>query len=459
MARPSWGRGLTASRSSLPLVLARSVTLNVLGRAGFLGVGFVAAIVLARVLGPADRGLLGEMVAASSIGLILFGVGIPLAVTYYASRPGVSHGALLGNSLAWTLGLCVVILPLAWLFHGQLADAFGEGRGGRVWVLAAALVPMTFLDWTTHNQLVGMLRFGLFNALTILARVLYLVAIVVLVAVLGGGVGAAVVATMLGSAVMVIGSLPTILHFGRPRLERALMGAMTRYGARVQIGSFLQQANARFDVLILQGFRPLSDVGYYIVAQTIAELVLTAATAFQTSVLPLVAHDDGDLGRQRTTSTDSVRHYGILAGVATLFNAAFGTLVILFAYGAEFHPAVLPFFILLPSIWFLGLGMVIQGDLGGRGRPGLSSALTGLGAVATVAFDLLLIPPFGVIGAACASVIAYTVFGVASLVALGRVADIPLRTMVVPRRSDIAGYRSALRGLPARLAARSGRAR
>lgn len=431
------------------------MTLNFLGRAGNLAIGFVTSILLARVLGPTDRGLLGEMTAVSSIGLIVVGVGIPLAVNYYASRPMAAPGSLLGNSLLWTAGLCVVIIPLAAVFHGQLADAFGGGRGGYAWVLAAALIPATFLDWTTHNQLVGMLRFGLFNALTILSRGVYLVAIVVLVAVLDLGVGAAVASTIIASLLMVSCSMPTVLRFGRPRLDRALMRAMVRYGARVQIGSFLQQANARLDVLILQGFRPLSDVGYYVVAQTIAELVMTIALAFQTSVLPLVAHDHGDSERQRATSTDSIRHYGILAAAATVFNAGFGALVILFAYGPEFHPAVAPFFILLPSIWFLGMGMVIQADLGGRGRPGLSSALAALAAVATVVFDLLLIPPFGVIGAACASVIAYTTFGVGSLIALGRVADLPLRTLVLPRRTDFADYLRAIRSVPGRLRART----
>ena len=431
-------------------MLARSVILNVVGRVGGLAIGFAASVILARALGPSDRGLLAEMLAVSSLALIVAGIGIPLAVVYYSSRPHASPAALLGNSLAWTLGLVAVLVPLAWWLHDPIADAVGHGRGGEVWILAAALVPATFLDWTTHNQIIGALRFGLFNALAIAARVVYLVGIVVLVAVLGFGAGAAIVASILASLAMVIGSLPSILRAGRPRLDGRLMGAMLRYGARVQVGSLFQATNARFDVLILQGFRPLADVGYYIVAQTIAELVITLATAFQTSVLPLVARYEGD-ARQGVTSADSVRHYGILAAVATMVNAAFGTVVILFAFGPSFHPAVAPMLVLLPGIWFLGVGTVIQGDLGGRGRPGLSSALAGVAAVVTVALDFALIPRFGVMGAAVASVIAYFVYGFASLLALSRVSRVSLRDMVVPRRTDFAAYLRLVRSLPARV--------
>nr|MDQ4040199.1 oligosaccharide flippase family protein [Actinomycetota bacterium] len=371
-------------------------------------------------------------------------------VMFYSSRAGARPAALLGNSLVWTLGLVALVVPLAWVFHEQIADALSHGRGGEVWILAAVLVPVTFLDWTTHNQVIGALRFAFFNALAVGSRLVYLVGIVVLVAILGLGVGAAVVATILASAVMVAGSLPSILRAGRPHFDGPLMRSMLRYGARVQVGSLFQAANTRLDVLILQAYRPLADVGYYIVAQTIAELVITLASAFQTSILPLVARYEGE-DRQETTSADSIRHYGILAGAATLANAAFGTAVILFAYGPEFHPAVTPMLVLLPGIWFLGIGMVIQGDLSGRGRPGLSSMLAGMAAVVTVAFDFLLIPPYGVVGAACASVIAYTTFGTASMIALSRVSRIPLRRMLVPRRADFAAYGRAVGVLAARL--------
>ncbi|MDX6696628.1 MAG: hypothetical protein QOE65_25 [Solirubrobacteraceae bacterium] len=437
-------------------MLARSVSLNVAGRVASLGLGFVASILLARLLGPTDRGLLGIMLSAGTLALAVVGVGIPLAVTYYASRKDSSPGALLGNSLLWTGLIAVVLVPPVWFLHDPVADVLGRGRGGATWALAAALVPITFLDWTTHNQLVGMLRFGRYNALVALSKVGYLLGVAFFLAVLDLGVTAGLIATGLSSALMIGGSVGPSLAKERPRVDLAVMRRLMRYGVRVQVGSLTQIANTRLDVVVLQFFRPLSDVGYYVVAQSMAELVTTLGLAFQTSVLPLVSHYEGD-DRQRETSVASVRHHGILAGVAVLFNAVFGTLVILLAFGNAFHPAVLPMLILLPGVWFLGMGAVIQGDLGGRGRPGLSSALAGVAALATVGLDLLLIPPLGVPGAAIASVIAYAIYGGASLVALSRVSGIPVAEMIVPRRSDFAAYARILRSLPARLrAARSG---
>ncbi len=431
-------------------LLARFVALNMMGVFATGVIGFVASIVLARLLGPSDRGLVALMYSVSSLALVLAGLGVPWATIYYAKRSDATPQGLLGNSLLQAGVMAAVLVPAAWVGYQWLANTFGQGEGGTTWVLAAVLVPIVFLDWTTHGQLQGMLLFGRYNMLSILAKIAYLLTILVLLGIFSLGVAAGMYAYIVASLVMIGGALRPILASRRPQIELQLLRRMLHYGSRVQVGSIFQVAMARLDIVILQLFRPLSQVGYYVVAQTIAELLLQLSGAFQMSVMPLVSRYQGDM-RQATTSADSVRHYGLVGGAATIGNAFFGTAIILFAYGSQYQSAIVPMLVLLPGIWFLGMGSVIQGDLSGRGRPGLSSQLAGLAAVVTIVLDLALIPPFGVIGAAIASVIAYTTYGVVSLMALRNLSGIPIRRLVTPTRADIAGYWLFLRQLPGRL--------
>jgi O-antigen/teichoic acid export membrane protein len=437
-------------RQDLLVVLARSVTLNFLGQVGGLAVGFIASILLARWLGPSDRGLLGIMMSIVELGVAFAGVGLPFAVGYYASRLRASSGALLGNSLLFTALLAVVFVPSFWLLQDSIADLVARGEGGEAWVIVAALVPVTFLSYATSHQLSGRLRFGLYNALLIASRVAVLAGVVALVGLLDLGVSGALAATAAGAVLMIVGSLPDILGAGRPRLDWGLLRRMVGYGARVEVGAVFQLLNARLDVVILQFFRPLTEVGYYVIAQIVAELVITLARAFQTSLLPLIARLEGE-ERQALTTIAAVRHHGILAAAAILVNAVFGTLVIVFGYGPSFRGALLPMLILLPGMWFLGTGTVVAGDLRGRGRPGLSSALGGLAVGVTIGLDLLLIPDYGAVGAAVASLVAYTVFGSTSLVALSRVSGIPLRSLLTPTRADLAVYPAVIGSGLARL--------
>lgn len=428
-----------ALRPSDDNLLARSLTLNIGGRVVGLITGFFSSVLLARLLGPADRGLLALMISVSTVALAVGAVGQPLASTYFASRKDARPRAIAGNVFLQGLVLTLVFVPFTALLHQPIADAFGRGQGGMTWTLAAVLIPVTFLDWTTSNQLLGMLRFGFYNGLKFIVGLAYTAAIVVMLEVLHLGVAGGLIATALGSVVTILGCIRPILGRKRPLFDWSLMKHMLRYGWRVQVGVIFQQINYRLDVVIMQFFRPLSQVGYYVAAQTVAEFVITIATAFQSSLLPLVSHFEGE-DRQDLVTAQSLRHYGILAGAAVLANAFVGTAIIYFAYGPKFRPAVIPMLVLLPGVWFLGMGLVIQSDLGGRGRPGLSSRLAALAGAVTLVLDFALIPPLGVLGGALASVTAYTTFGIASLITLHRVSSIPFRELAVPKRSDFGLY-------------------
>lgn len=420
-------------------MLARAVTLNALGQFSTLAVGFVGSILIARWLGPADRGLLGLISSTSSFAIAIVGFGWPLAVGFFASKRDSAQGALLGNTFAFAVVLTVVLVPLAWLSRGTLADTFGRGRGDLVWVAAAGLVPLALLEYTLPNQLVGGLRFGLLSAINVLAKAAYLVVAVVLVGVFGFGVAGGIAAVAVTSIVTAAGCLPTLLRLERPRLDLAVARSLLDYGRRVQIGTVFQLANYRLDVIVAQFFLSLSAVGAYLMAEILAELVIVIAQAFQMSVLPLVSRDEEGPDALRTAIA-SLHHHGILAAAAIVGNAVFGSLVILFVLGTSYRQALTPFLILLPAVWFLGTGAVVGGVLRGLGRPGGASLLSGGTVVVTVLLDVTLIPAFGTVGAAVASLCAYTVFGVASVVYLGRHTGLAVRELIVPTKSDLQLY-------------------
>jgi O-antigen/teichoic acid export membrane protein/O-antigen ligase len=424
-------------------LFARSLAFNIGGRAAGMVMSFVSSVLLARLLGPTNRGLLGVELSASTVAIGILALGQPLAVTYHASRKDANHRAILGNTVLHALALSAVLIPLSAIFFKQIANLIGHGHGGATWILATALVPLTFLDWTVSNQLLGMLRFGYYNALKLFASTASTIAIVLFLSVLSWGVTGGLLATGLASVISIAGSVSQISGRERPTVDRPLFRQMFSYGTRVQVGVVFTMVNYRLDVLIMQFYRSLAQVGYYVVAQTIAELVITVAQAFQASLLPLVSHFEGS-DRQRSVTTSSIRHYGILAATAAIVNAGFGSVVIYVLYGHAFAPAVAPMLVLLPGVWFLGMGFVVQSDLGGRGRPGVSSTLAGMAALITVVLDVVLIPPLGVMGGAIASVCAYTTYGVSSLIVLSRVSGIPLRELTVPTREELSFYRRLL---------------
>jgi len=422
-------------------MLSRSVVLNALGQASSLVLGFAASVVLARWLGPANRGVLAIMLSVVGLAYILLGSGLPNSVEYHASRRDVRNGSVLGNTLLYGLVLAAVLIPVFWVAGGPIADLVAKGRGGDAWILVGALVPLGFIQWTCGNQLMGLLRFGLYNLLFALSRLSYVVVVLILLTVVHLGLSAGLWAAVVGALVMIVGSLVAVARVDRPRLDGALMRRMLSYGARNQIGLVFQSLNYRLDVVILQFFVPLREVGYYVIAQIVAELTLTLANSFQ-GVLALVSREERE-ERRTATTTASLRHHGILAAGTLVATAVGGPLLIRYAFGHAFQAAIVPMLLLLPGIWFLGTGRVVSANLAGLGRPGLPSTFAGVAALVTVALDLSLIPTLGIYGAVIASVCAYTTYGLGSLLALSRVSGISARDLLVPTRADFRIYPAA----------------
>lgn len=422
---------------------------NVFGHAGSLCLALVASVVLARLLGPSDRGLLAIMLLASSLPVALAGCGLPVAMSYFASRADTPRGVVLGHSLAYAAGLAAVFVPLFWLFSGPIADLIARGDGGRAWYLVGVLVPMTFLSFTMLNHLSGRLDMRLANVLTIGSKLAHLAVVVLAVGLLGWGVAGGVTASLVAAFAITVFGLPVALRDGRPNFHWWTAKRMLRYGLLLQVGTVSGLLNYRLDVLVLQHYQPLSQVGHYVVAQTVAEVVTILAVGFQGGLLPLIARQEGPDARATTTS--ALVHHGVLSIGGLLVVGLTGPLLIIVAFGSQFRDAIVPMLILLPGMWFLGTAMVVAGDLQGRGRPGVASILAALAAGLTILLDILLIPGLGVPGAALASVGAYVGFGVLSLIVLSRVAEIPVRRLVVPARHDLALYPAAARSALGRL--------
>ena len=410
------------------------------GSVGALAIGYASSVLLARALGPEDRGLLAVIHVSATIGVALLAGGVAEAATYYSSRLPARRAQILGNGLINAALVGVAALVVAAVAHRWIGDRVSPDQDDRLWILAAVLWPMLLLEFLSTSLLAGRFAFGRFNAMRLVGRTATLIGTVLFVIVLDWGVVGGVLSIAVASVSIFIGSAPENFRDG-VGLSRRLWRLTARYARRVRIGKLLELANARLDVLVLAALASEVAVGIYVVAQIVAELVVLIPAALGVVLMPMIARGRG-APDPHSGIVMRLNNTLCLAGVAAM---AIAGPVVLFLFGPEYESALTPFYVLLPGIWFLGAGKLVGDSLRGRGRPGLSSLLAGGEIVVMVAGDLLLIPPYEVKGAAVASTIAYTCYGAASLVALARLDGVPVRSLLVLRRAEARGYAGALR--------------
>jgi O-antigen/teichoic acid export membrane protein len=210
---------------------------------------------------------------------------------------------------------------------------------------------------------------------------------------LGDATGAVLLALLVGKALgpLSIGSAwrtaRPVLAESWPLVLHALLG--------------LVMFNA--DLLMLRLFRGATEVGQYAAAYTIIGFLVYLGVVYYQSLLPALSRDHLDAAARARTYALSLEQV-LLAGAPV---AAGGILVagslIPFVFGAGYGAAALPFALLAASVPASWLRNVAQAGQVAQRRSELLLRTSLIAVGVNLALNLLLIPRFGPVGAAAAT--------------------------------------------------------
>jgi O-antigen/teichoic acid export membrane protein len=194
--------------------------------------------------------------------------------------------------------------------------------------------------------------------------------------------------------------------------------------------------NFRADTYLLQAILLSSayPLGLYSLATRMAEVVLYVPDSLATVFLPKVA---GSSAEDAETMLGRVSRLSILSTILfalLLIPAAFALVYLVLP---AYSPCLVAFLVLLPGAVSLSLAKVMASYLAGRGRPGLVSFSTMLALILNVACNLVLIPAYGIAGAATASLISYTAHGITMLLIACRLSGQSPVALCLPRLDEV----------------------
>jgi O-antigen/teichoic acid export membrane protein len=228
-----------------------------------------------------------------------------------------------------------------------------------------------------------------------------------------------------------------------------------RFGLPLYPGSFTLFFSYRADVYLLALLVPDAAValGFYTVAVTLAELVFFLPDAVSTLFFPRVA---GSLREDADREVPRVARVTLLltAGSAAILAPA-ATVLILVVLPA-FTSSLPVLYVLLPAVVTLGVQKVLMGYLAGLGRTGAMSLMNIASFGINVVANLLLIPPFGIVGAALASLLSYSISSFAFTAVAGRLTGRHVLSFWTPRVSDVRFVLDAIVALWRRASRRTG---
>jgi O-antigen/teichoic acid export membrane protein len=392
------------------------------------------AVVVGRVLGPSGKGDYTLAATVATLLATLLTSGIPGAISYFLGGGRLPADRLVKTLVLLAAGLGAACLGLAWALDrtGWCRWVIGLRYLTPIIWLAVAGLPFQFVGTFLQFVTLAQGRRLLFALLPAVGQMLLAGLIVLLLA--GGrltpltAMGAAVASQVLMGVVQLWQQQVQVHWCGASPLDRAQLGNMVRFSALTHVGNLLHFLVQRADVFLVMTLLGAREVGLYSVAYGMGELLLLLPQRLGVLYLPRVAA--ANRGQDQASEVRLSCSLVCLGSVAAaVVMAVAGGPVIRLLYGPAFAPAASPLLALLPGTVALSVASLLAAYLSGTGRVATTTRAAGIGLAINLPLNLLWIPRFGIVGAALASSVAYSVQALVLLWSVARSINTPLPAM------------------------------
>lgn len=400
------------------IALGASATL--ISSVSSIGIGVVINILIARALGPELKGGIDLILASSGLTVIIVGMSLTSGITYVVAHGQVDHRALFWQLMGISLlqGLSVWLI-LTIILRTRFAYAFippGYISWGAVGISLLAFANL--LGGYGRAFLSGLQRFVTTAVLDLLGRIFMAGATITVLIWFGRSVGQAATAIIFGSILANYSVAALTFVFIWPYLDYQYASSRFRqvwqYSLPSYAGNLVQFANYRLDVFLVAYFVGVRDVALYGVAVSIAQLLWLPSNAMQSVLFPRLSAMS-EAHQKAEDAARIMRLMLLLTLIMAMVLAIIAPWLVTFLFGESFAPSLMPLWFLLPGIVMFCIANILCGYLAAIGKPQLNflSALGGLSV--TLTLDLILIPKTGIVGAAIASSVSYSISAVLAL--------------------------------------------
>jgi O-antigen/teichoic acid export membrane protein len=396
-------------------------------------------------LGTVGFGQIETVVALTTVLAIVLRLGITSAFFrfYFDSEDAARRTLVVRTSFWFTMAMATLGLVAGCALAGSIS---GWLNLDDPWLVRAAFVGL----WAQMNyaQMTALFRveerpvgFAIASIANVLITIGATIALVV-----GAHEGAlgAVIGNFLGTLTVYV----VLLGYRRYQLglqfDRRLLRAMNRFGLPLVPSALALWVINLIDRLLINGFKGQGEVGIYSLAVRIASVIVFLMTAFQLA-WPAFAYSIRDDSAARRTYAYVLTY---LLFLTCWMSLALGSLapwlVNLLAPHGNFDRSAQAVPLLCFSVAAYSGYSVLAIGIGRMRKTQLNWVVSGTAAAVNVGVNILLIPPYGMMGAAVATLVAYLVLFVGMWLRSRRVYPVPYQWRRVLTLSGVAAGLTAV---------------
>ncbi len=370
-----------------------------------LVVNLGAGILTARWLGPDGRGILTALIVWPQFLSYTMMLGLPTAVVYLIKQDPENEGSLVGTALLLGCGISAIVIPVGALVMPHMLHQY-DPEIVRIAQWAMLTAPTAVFGLLLLVVVQAREQFSRYNLIRLSLPLMILTGLAGLAAAGAMTPVAAAIVFLIMPFPIVLWNLAWVWRRIRPRLAGAGRSArrLLGYGSRFYGIEILGALTASLDRILLVGLVEPAALGIYVVARGLA----TPLQMFSGAIVPVLFPKAAALARDDAIAFTALaaRLNMMVTGAVAIALAVAAPFIILLLYGEAFMAGVLPYQILILEALLGSMVHVLAQAFMAVGRPGLVASLQLLGLAIAVPLTFLLVPVYGLTGAALALTLA-----------------------------------------------------
>ena len=389
--------------------LSKNLAIYGLGDVAIQIVNFLLLRVYVQYLTPVDYGVLALLGSVEAIAKLFFRWGLDGSFMrfWYDCEDDHARQRLSSTLFFFLLGLNGLLLAVSLVAAPFLSEALfgvpGFTPALQLVLLNTFAIGFTFIPFHVLRMQQKSREFSVLTFSRSLATLLLRIALVVSA---GLGIWGVIVADVVVTAALIAIMLRRFLPLIRPVFSREVLRESLSFGLPRLPHAAAQQVMAVGDKFILQRFRPLADVGVYSMGVSFGLTEKLFLGAFEYAWAPFYYATSRQPDGPQVFAGITTYVYAVLALLTAGLSAIGGDLLATMV-GPDYARADEVVTWTAVGVFFQGVYLLTSIGLNITKNTRYYPVSTILGAVINVTLNFVLIPTFGILGAAWANAVAY----------------------------------------------------
>lgn len=381
---------------------------------------FVASILLARILGPEDRGIYAKLIVSADLIILLTSFNLQTSITYFTAKKQISLNALLGIFSiillsSFTIG-CGLMIFTEKLGYGNIFFPNGNfSIHSTIFILFIVLSSLTIVFM--KSILRGNKLFGDWSKILILEGLLKAIAFGGFLYWLVQFGGLLKIEMFLNLHIITLVMIIIVALFifskrikfsGAINLDRQIFNKYFKYASIAFAVVFFTFLTQKLNIWLIEHYLDYASLGIYAVSLTYANLVIVPSMAIKTVLLPYLTSSN-----EESESINYFTQFSQLNITVTLLIVVLAILIapytIPILFGHSFSDSIIPAQILTPAIGFLAMNTTFSIYNFAKDHASVNTVAQILAFTVMLCVGIYVIPEFKLIGATFVSLIAYFV--------------------------------------------------